>query len=321
MYTQENSEEVSDTSGQQPQQGEEVRHKIMRGLPATILLVLSIISWIIYFQLKFEWKSGAPIHWLPVSILITITTITIIWLQNKWFIPKNTSSFNLWIFGVTIIGGSISFLFPLAITDNFSKDGEGTALRQMLIYATGGLLGVITLSETRRKNDQEKRKNEQEKEKNENDHIRQVHTERRNRYAQAIEQLTNENAAVRLGGAYTLIGLVDEWLDDNKSIADNDESSDKPKKEGQIIVNNLCAYIKSPLESETKTTTSHVTSQEERRIRQAILHEIHVRLSSKTLLPNQRNTNLVRGQNFHSISQIRISSIQLIFPMDSLKKI
>lgn len=281
MYTQENSEEVSDTSGQQPQQGEEVRHKIMRGLPATILLVLSIISWIIYFQLKFEWKSGAPIHWLPVSILITITTITIIWLQNKWFIPKNTSSFNLWIFGVTIIGGSISFLFPLAITDNFSKDGEGTALRQMLIYATGGLLGVITLSETRRKNDQEKRKNEQEKEKNENDHIRQVHTERRNRYAQAIEQLTNENAAVRLGGAYTLIGLVDEWLDDNKSIADNDESSDKPKKEGQIIVNNLCAYIKSPLESETKTTTSHVTSQEERRIRQAILHEIHVRLSSK----------------------------------------
>jgi len=240
MYTQENSEEASDTSGQRPQQGEELRHKIMRGLPATILLVLSIISWIIYFQLKFEWKSGAPIHWLPVSILITITTFTIIWLQNKWFIPKNTSSFNLWIFGVTIIGGSISFLFPLAITDNFSKDGEGTALRQMLIYATGGLLGVITLSETRRKNDQEKRKNEQDAEKNERDHIRQVHAERRSRYTKAVEQLADEKATVRLGGIYTLVGLVDEWL------ADDALNPEERQKEGQVIINNLCSYVRSP---------------------------------------------------------------------------
>ena len=276
MYTQEHSEEVSDTSAQRSQQGEELHHKIIRSLPATILLILSIISWIIYFYFKFEWKSGTPIHWLPVSILMTITTFTIIWLQNKWFIPKNTSSFNLWIFGVTIIGGSISFLFPLAIIDNFSKDGEGTALRQMLIYATGGLLGVITLSETRRKNDQEKRKNEQEKEKNENDHIRQVHAERRSRYAKGVEQLANENAAIRLGGVYTLVGLTDEWL------ADKNLQLKKRQKEGQVIINNLCAYIRSIPNGLTGIDLeSGAAPSDEAKLRQTIFSEISNRINPK----------------------------------------
>ena len=276
MYTQERSEEVSDTSAQRSQQGEELHHKIIRSLPATILLILSIISWIIYFYFKFEWKSGTPIHWLPVSILMTITTFTIIWLQNKWFIPKNTSSFNLWIFGVTIIGGSISFLFPLAIIDNFSKDGEGTALRQMLIYATGGLLGVITLSETRRKNDQEKRKNEQEKEKNENDHIRQVHAERRSRYAKGVEQLANENAAIRLGGVYTLVGLTDEWL------ADKNLQPKKRQKEGQVIINNLCAYIRSIPNGLTGIDLeSGAAPSDEAKLRQTIFSEMSNRINPK----------------------------------------
>ena len=276
MYTQEHSEEVSDTSAQRSQQGEELHHKIIRSLPATILLILSIISWIIYFYFKFEWKSGTPIHWLPVSILMTITTFTIIWLQNKWFIPKNTSSFNLWIFGVTIIGGSISFLFPLAIIDNFSKDGEGTALRQILIYATGGLLGVITLSETRRKNDQEKRKNEQEKEKNENDHIRQVHAERRSRYAKGVEQLANENAAIRLGGVYTLVGLTDEWL------ADKNLHPKKRQKEGQVIINNLCAYIRSIPNGLTGIDLeSGAAPSDEAKLRQTIFSEMSNRINPK----------------------------------------
>ena len=283
MYTQEHSEEVSDTSAQRSQQGEELHHKIIRSLPATILLILSIISWIIYFYFKFEWKSGTPIHWLPVSILMTITTFTIIWLQNKWFIPKNTSSFNLWIFGVTIIGGSISFLFPLAIIDNFSKDGEGTALRQMLIYATGGLLGVITLSETRRKNDQEKRKNEQEKEKNENDHIRQVHAERRSRYAKGVEQLANENAAIRLGGVYTLVGLTDEWL------ADKNLQPKKRQKEGQVIINNLCAYIRSIPNGLTGIDLeSGAAPSDEAKLRQTIFSEMSNRINPK----NQKDSTL-----------------------------
>ena len=233
MLQQENQRKFPNVSGDLSQTTEDKPHKIMRAVPATILLVLSVASWFMYFNFYYEWNSERAVHWLPLSVLLTISTATIIWLQNKWFIPKNVSPFNLWIFGITIIGGSISFLLPLAIADNFSKDGEGTALRQMLIYSTGGLLGVITLGETRRKNDQEK-------EKNENDHTRQVYAERRSRYTKAVEQLANEKAAVRLGGIYTLVGLVDEWL------ADESLTEDKQKEEGQVIINNLCSYIRSP---------------------------------------------------------------------------
>ena len=64
--------------------------------------------------------------------------------------------------------------------------------------------------------------------------------ERRGRYAKAVEQLGNANAPVRIGGVYTLIGLADEWL--------LDESLEylERAREGQVIINNLCAYIGSP---------------------------------------------------------------------------
>ena len=69
---------------------------------------------------------------------------------------------------------------------------------------------------------------------------RQIHAERRSRYTKAVEQLTNEKAAVRLGGVYTLIELIDEWLNDK-----NLDESDSQQK-GQTIVNILCSYIRSP---------------------------------------------------------------------------
>ena len=144
-------------------------------------------------------------------------------------------TFYVWLGALAILGGTWSFLFPLAINADFSKEGDGAALRQMLIYTTGGVLGVITLGENHRKNSLEKVKNDQ-------DHIRQVYAERRSRYATAIEQLSNDKASIRLGGVYTLVGLIDEWLADEKTIPDIEER----RKEGQVIINNLCAYIRSP---------------------------------------------------------------------------
>ena len=205
-----------------------------------ISTILIIIIWTPYFVTGHEWNSP-NVHWLPISLMLTIIFVTILFLWKKVWFLKNISQFNSWIFGVTIIGGTIAFLLPLGITNDFAKDAEGPALRQMLIYTTGGLLGVITLSETRRKNDQEKKKNKDEKKKNKQDHIRQVHAERRSRYAKAIEQLADEKAAIRLGGIYTLVGLVDEWLTD-KDIKDINIR----REEGQVIINNLCAYIRSP---------------------------------------------------------------------------
>lgn len=205
-----------------------------------ISTILIIIIWTPYFVTGHEWNSP-NVHWLPISLMLTIIFVTILFLWKKVWFLKNISQFNSWIFGATIIGGTIAFLLPLGITNDFAKDAEGPALRQMLIYTTGGLLGVITLSETRRKNDQEKKKNKDEKKKNKQDHIRQVHAERRSRYAKAIEQLADEKAAIRLGGIYTLVGLVDEWLTD-KDIKDINIR----REEGQVIINNLCAYIRSP---------------------------------------------------------------------------
>ena len=271
----------------------------------TGLAIAVVISLVIYLLTGAEWHSP-NIHWLPITLMLSIIFVTILFLRKKIWFLKNISQFNSWIFGVTIIGGTIAFLLPLAIADNFSSNGEGTALRQMLIYTAGGLLGVITLSETRRKNDLEKSKfteqqdqfrkqleaqkanlesqldaqkktlnsqldaqkktlssqleaqkenlesqlkaqhdnlelqlTSQEK-KDKRDHSREVHAERRSRYTKAVEQLAHEKSAVRLGGIYTLVGLVDEWLEDEAL------TNEEQLKEGQTIINNLCSYIRSP---------------------------------------------------------------------------
>ena len=114
-------------------------------------------------------------------------------------------------------------------------------LRLAFLYITGGAIAVVGLIETFRKNNNEKLKNDQDKEKNDREHLRQVRADLRERYTKAVEQLGDEKAPVRMGGVYTLVGLIDEWLED--------ESIKKYKdkiKEGQVIINNLCAYIRSP---------------------------------------------------------------------------
>ena len=70
--------------------------------------------------------------------------------------------------------------------------------------------------------------------------FRERMAERRGRYTKAVEQLGGVSAPVRMGGVYTLVSLVDEWLKE-ENIEYNERIA-----EGQIIINNLCAYIRSP---------------------------------------------------------------------------
>lgn len=172
------------------------------------------------------------ILWIATPILLLIIVGALYCLIKK---PGRAGKFYLVISALAFLGGAWAFLLPIAINSGFAKDDDGPALRQLLIYTTGGLLGVITLGETHRKNNLEKDKSDQ-------DHTRQVHAERRSRYTTAIEQLSSDKASIRLGGVYTLIGLVDEWLAD-KSLKEYER-----RKEGQIIINNLCNYIRSPFE-------------------------------------------------------------------------
>ena len=164
--------------------------------------------------------------------------------EKPWYIQHFTKL----LIGFGLGGGAIAILLPwmLWLLCGMSS-GSSDQLRLHLLYVTGGIIAVLTLLQTNWKNqgdrlkiDADIKKNEQDAEKNERDHIRQVHAERRSRYTKAVEQLANEKASVRLGGIYTLVGLADEWL------ADDSLAKDKQREEGQIIINNLCSYIRSP---------------------------------------------------------------------------
>ena len=165
--------------------------------------------------------------------------------ENPWYIRH----FIKLLIGFGLGGGAVAILLPLLLWLHCGmSSGSSDQLRLHLLYVTGGIIAVLTLLQTNWKNqgdrlkiDADIKKNEQDAEKNERDHIRQVHAERRSRYTKAVEQLADEKATVRLGGIYTLVGLVDEWLADESL----EEESDR-HKEGQVIVNSLCSYIRSP---------------------------------------------------------------------------
>ena len=150
-------------------------------------------------------------------------------------------------------------------------------LRLHFLYITGGIIAILGLIETNRKNSQ--------------DHIRQVHAARRDRYIEAVDKLSSKQAPVRLGGVYALVGLIDEWLDD--------ENIDEETriKEGQIIVNNLCSYIRSPFTLAAKAkdfesnmppnsynkktyTEDYMKFHEEKDVRRTILTEIVNRIKT-----------------------------------------
>ena len=166
-----------------------------------------------------------------------------VWLWIKqWWLP-------IAILLITSIGLACALSIPQRVFETPREPANDKSapvllaqsnLRLAFLYITGGAIAVMGLVETFRKNNNEKLKNDQDKEKNDRDHLRQVRAERRERYTKAVEQLGDEKAPIRMGGVYTLVGLVDEWLEE--------ENLSEPErlKEGQVIINNLCAYIRSP---------------------------------------------------------------------------
>lgn len=210
---------------------------------------------------------------IPLGISISLATITAISiLFTKYFVTRSQKGissltnryFMFTLAALAILGASSALLVP-SYTNLFREPGHTSSqqdstrdnsekvqetptstpsstgnkaaeveqkstsdLRLHLLYITGGIIAILGLIETNRKNSQ--------------DHIRQVHAARRDRYIQAIDKLSSKNASVRLGGIYALVGLVDEWLDD-------DNIDEEPRvKEGQVIINNLCSYIRTPFE-------------------------------------------------------------------------
>ena len=214
------------------------------------------------------------------------------WWSKNWFY--------ITLVLVAVIGGGCAFTLPYY----FQREGDNIwSLRQAILAATGGVLAILTLWENRRKNIQEKEKNDQ-------DHTRQVHAERRARYAKAVEQLADEKAPIRLGGVYTLVKLIDEWLADEKTLPNEEER----REEGQVIVNSLCAYIRSPfdLASRAKVLSQDQTPEnyeggdqqftkdparfrEEKELRLTILSEIKKRLTGGIRIHKDGAQEILKG--------------------------
>ena len=214
------------------------------------------------------------------------------WWSKNWFY--------ITLVLVAVIGGGCAFTLPYY----FQHEGDNIwSLRQAILAATGGVLAILTLWENRRKNIQEKEKNDQ-------DHTRQVHAERRSRYAKAVEQLADEKAPIRLGGVYTLVKLIDEWLADEKTLPNEEER----REEGQVIVNSLCAYIRSPfdLASRAKVLSQDQTPEnyeggdqqftkdparfrEEKELRLTILSEIKKRLTGGIRIHKDGAQEILKG--------------------------
>ena len=214
------------------------------------------------------------------------------WWSKNWFY--------ITLVLVAVIGGGCAFTLPY----HFQREGDNIwSLRQAILAATGGVLAILTLWENRRKNIQEKEKNDQ-------DHTRQVHAERRSRYAKAVEQLADEKAPIRLGGVYTLVKLIDEWLADEKTLPNEEER----REEGQVIVNSLCAYIRSPfdLASRAKVLSQDQTPanyegrdqqftkdparfREEKELRLTILSEIKKRLTGGIRIHKDGSQEILKG--------------------------
>ena len=218
------------------------------------------------------------------------------WWSKNWFYTV--------LIAIALIDGLSAFGLPLIVSQPYSAGDSISTLRQAILAATGGILAILTLWESRRKNIQEKEKNDQ-------DHTPQVHAERRARYAKALEQLAEAKAPVRLGGVYTLIKLVDEWLADEKTLPNEEERRD----EGQVIINSLCAYIRSPfdLASKTEELSEHKAPEnyeggnqqfikdqarfrEEKELRLTILEAVRNRLNKGTRVHKNGTQKLLPGQ-------------------------
>ena len=135
------------------------------------------------------------------------------------------SSFHTWVWAIALLGIVTAGFMPFT----FDTDTTYFEVQPFIFFITGTLLGVLFLGEFHRMNTQKKLK-----------HPQRVHAERRTRYSKAVEQLAYPNPAVRASALSTLAGLVDEWL------ADEQLSVEARQKEGQVIVNALCAYVRSP---------------------------------------------------------------------------
>lgn len=220
------------------------------------------------------------------------------------------SSFRTWVWAIALLGIVAAGFMPFT----FDTDIANFEVQPFIFFITGTLLGVLFLGEFHRMNAQKKL-----------EHPQRVHAERRTRYSKAVEQLAYPNPAVRASAISTLAGLVDEWL------ADEQLSVEARQKEGQVIVNALCAYVRSPFarafkaeafESDMPPTNyagDFVTDLAAFRGEQDVRRSVFVEMSkrSSTLAENEKGEVAVVPGAWSGF-EFDFSRAVVFYPLDSL---
>lgn len=220
------------------------------------------------------------------------------------------SSFRTWVWAIALLGIVAAGFIPFT----FDTDIATFEVQPFIFFITGTLLGVLFLGEFHRMNTQKKLK-----------HPQRVHAERRTRYSKAVEHLAYPNPAVRASAISTLAGLVDEWL------ADEQLSVEARQKEGQVIVNALCAYVRSPFarafkaeafESDTPPTnyvgdfaTDLAAFRGEQDVRRSVFVEMSKR--SSTLAENEKGEVAVVPGAWSGF-EFDFSRAVVFYPLDGL---
>lgn len=220
------------------------------------------------------------------------------------------SSFRTWVWAIALLGIVAAGFMPFT----FDTDIAYFEVQPFIFFITGILLGGLFLGEFHRLSALDKQ-----------EHTQRVHAERRTRYSKAVEQLAYPNPAVRASALSTLAGLVDEWL------ADEQLSVEARHKEGQVIVNALCAYVRSPFarafkaeafESDTPPAnyagdfaTDLAAFRGEQDVRRSVFVEMSKR--SSTLIENEKGeVTVVPGA--WSGFEFDFSRAVVFYPLDGL---
>lgn len=220
------------------------------------------------------------------------------------------SSFRTWVWAIALLGIVTAGFMPFA----FDPDIAYFEVQPFIFFITGTLLGVLFLGEFHRLSALDKQ-----------EHTQRVHAERYTRYSKAVEHLAYPNPAVRASAISTLAGLVDEWL------ADEQLSVEARQKEGQVIVNTLCAYVRSPFaralkaeafESDTPPAnyagdfaTDLAAFRGEQDVRRSIFVEMSKR--SSTLAENEKGEVAVVPGAWSGF-EFDFSRAVVFYPLDSL---
>ena len=220
------------------------------------------------------------------------------------------SSFRTWVWAIALLGIVTAGFMPFT----FDADIAYFEVQPFIFFITGTLLGVLFLGEFHCMNAQKKLK-----------HPQRVHAERHTRYSKAVEQLAYPNPAVRASAISTLAGLVDEWL------ADEQLSVEARQKEGQVIVNALCAYVRSPFARAFKAeafesdappanyagdfTTDLAAFRGEQDVRRSIFVEMSKR--SSTLAENEKGEVAVVSGAWSGF-EFDFSRAVVFYPLDGL---